>query len=264
MVEAMDEAVGKVLDRLEALGIADDTIVVFTSDNGGLSTSEGSPTSNVPLRGGKGWLYEGGIREPWLVRAPGIAPGSICDMPISSIDLLPTVLQLAGLPAVEHAIDGRGFAGLVRQDPADDRDARARFASRPLFWHYPHYGNQGGFPGSAIRLGRHKLIQRLEDGRVQLFDLAADPGERHDLAEQYPQRVAELREQLFEFYVDQGARFLRPRKERTPWQPPLEELRQGTDDGASSGAGGIDGAGAVDHDSAAVREPQRAQAEQRE
>ncbi len=223
MVEAMDEAVGKVLDQLDSLGIADETIVVFTSDNGGLSTSEGMPTSNLPLRGGKGWLYEGGIREPWLVRAPGVLPGSICDVPISSIDLLPTLLQFAGLPVAEHGIDGRSFVDVVR--PGGVVGARAQLANRPLFWHYPHYGNQGGFPGSAIRLGRHKLIQRLEDGRVHLYDLAADPGERNDLAEQHPERVTAMRQQLFEFYVEQDARFLRPRKDKTPWQPDLDGLR---------------------------------------
>ncbi len=215
MVEAMDQAIGKVLARLDALGLADDTIVVFTSDNGGLSTSEGSPTSNLPFRAGKGWLYEGGLRTPWLVRAPGItAKGATDATPISTIDLLPTVLDLAGLPAVTHAVDGASFAPLLRGSDA------AALAARPLFWHYPHYGNQGGFPGGAVRIGMWKLIERFEDGRVHLFDLAHDPGERTDLAAAEPDRVATLRARLREFQRAQDARFLRPRPDGPePWQP---------------------------------------------
>ncbi|MCA8952239.1 MAG: sulfatase-like hydrolase/transferase [Planctomycetes bacterium] len=215
MVEAMDAAVGTVLDRIDELGLAEDTIVVFTSDNGGLSTSEGSPTSNLPLRGGKGWTYEGGIREPWLVRVPGVtAPGSLCDLPICSIDVLPTLLDLAGLPPVEHEIDGVSFAPALRGEsiPAALRD-------RALFWHYPHYGNQGGFPAGAVRRGRWKLIERLEDGRVHLFDLEADLGERNDLAAREPERVAELRALLHGFYERFDARFLEAKDGVEPWRP---------------------------------------------
>ncbi|MCB1080164.1 MAG: sulfatase-like hydrolase/transferase, partial [Verrucomicrobiae bacterium] len=108
MVEAMDLAVGKVLDKLDALGLTDDTIVVFTSDNGGLSTSEGSPTSNLPLRGGKGWLYEGGIREPFVIRAPGVTKaGSTCAAPVISTDFYPTILDVLGKPLrSEQHLDG--------------------------------------------------------------------------------------------------------------------------------------------------------------
>ena len=217
MVEAMDEAVGKVLDKLDELGLADNTIVVFTSDNGGLSTSEGMPTSNLPLRGGKGWLYEGGIREPWFVRAPGVtAPGSVCSTPISSIDALPTLLELAGAPPLAHAIDGRSFAALLG---AGDEGA-GDLAERPLFWHYPHYGNQGGFPGAAVRVGRHKLIERLEDGRIHLYDLDTDPGERRDLAAIQPRRVEAMRALLHYWYRDCGARFLRAKDGGPePWRP---------------------------------------------
>ena len=144
MVEAMDQAVGKVLKQLDDSGVADNTIVVFTSDNGGLSSSEGSPPSNLPLRGGKGWVYEGGIREPWIIRYPGVTePGSVSSQPICSIDLFPTIAAAAGIK-VEHPIDG------IDIRPALDGGALNR---QSLFWHYPHYSNQGGIPGGAIREG---------------------------------------------------------------------------------------------------------------
>jgi len=211
MVEAMDLAVGQVLAKLDELGLADDTIVVFTSDNGGLSTSEGSPTSNVPLRGGKGWMYEGGIREPWIWRVPGVtAAGSISDVPMCSIDLLPTIQELTGGEPVAHQIDGVSVAGALRG---------GQLQPRPLFWHYPHYGNQGGFPSSAVRLGDYKLIERLEDGRVHLFDLSKDLGERNDLAAQQPERVQRMRRLLHEWYREVDAKFLRERDGRVPWKP---------------------------------------------
>ncbi|MEZ6036676.1 MAG: sulfatase [Planctomycetota bacterium] len=215
MVEAMDQAVGDVLQKLDELGLADDTIVVFTSDNGGLSTSEGSPTSNLPLRGGKGWMYEGGIREPWLWRVPGVTTaGAVSDVPFSSVDLLPTMLELLGAEPVAHTIDGVSIAASLRGE------APAALRERPLFWHYPHYGNQGGFPSAAVRQGDWKLIERLEDGRVHLFDLAHDLGERHDLAAEQPERVAELRGLLHDWYRAIGARFLRAKHGGVePWRP---------------------------------------------
>lgn len=214
MVEAMDEAVGKVLDKLDALGLQDDTIVVFTSDNGGLSTSEGSPTSNLPLRGGKGWMYEGGIREPWLWRVPGVTEaGAESDVPLSSVDLLPTLVELCGVRPPMHEIDGTSVAAMLRGE------APPELRERPLYWHYPHYGNQGGFPSAAVRAGRYKLIERLEDGRVHLFDLVDDLGERNDLAEAQPERVDELRGLLRTWQRRMRAKFLRPRDGREPWVP---------------------------------------------
>lgn len=211
MVEAMDLAVGRVLKQLDGLGLAESTIVVFTSDNGGLSTSEGSPTSNLPLRGGKGWMYEGGIREPWIWRVPGVTtPGSSSAVPISSVDLLPTVLELTNAPPVEHEIDGVSVAAALRGGAMPER---------PLFWHYPHYGNQGGFPASAVRVGDYKLIERLEDGRVHLFDLGEDIGETNDLADAQPERVARMRALLHDWYREVDAKFLRERDGRRPWRP---------------------------------------------
>lgn len=210
MVEAMDQAVGRVLRQLEDSGVADRTLVVFTSDNGGLSTSEGSPTSNLPLRGGKGWVYEGGIREPWIVRYPGVTrPGSVSAEPICSIDLFPTLAAVAGIP-VEHEVDG------VDLRPALEGGTLNRDA---LFWHYPHYGNQGNFPGGAIREGDYKLVERYEDGRVHLYHLKDDPGEARDLAAAQSERVERMRERLHAWYLDVDAQFLREKDGRRPWQP---------------------------------------------
>ncbi len=175
MVEALDSAVGKVLKAIGDNGLDSRTIVVFMSDNGGLSTSEGSPTANVPLRAGKGWLYEGGIREPWIMRAPGVAaPGSVNNTPVSSVDFYPTLLELAGLrKRPEQHLDGTSLVSVLRGDGLQ---------RGPLFWHYPHYANQGGAPGAAIRDGDWKLIKWYEDGAAELFHLASDPGEKYDLS----------------------------------------------------------------------------------
>jgi arylsulfatase A-like enzyme len=190
MLEQMDSAIGRVLAALRSHGLEERTVVIFTSDNGGLSTSEGSPTSNVPLRAGKGWLYEGGIRTPWIIRAPGVgAPGSVCPTPVITTDLYPTILELTGLPAMpaQHQ-DGVSLVPLLR-GAAFDRGS-------PLFWHYPHYGNQGGAPGGAIRQGDWKLIEWYEDGSLELFDLASDVGEKTNLAASNPARTAELHTRL--------------------------------------------------------------------
>jgi len=210
MVEAMDQAVGTVLQQLEDSGVADRTVVVFTSDNGGLSTSEGSPTSNLPLRGGKGWVYEGGIREPWIVRYPGVTKaGSVCAEPICSIDLFPTIAASAGI-AVQHEIDGIDIRPAL-EGKSLNRDA--------LFWHYPHYSNQGGIPGGAIREGQFKLVERYEDGRVHLYDLKADPGESTDLAASMPDRVDQMRDRLHAWYQSVDAKFLQEKDGQVPWKP---------------------------------------------
>ncbi len=198
MVQAMDEAVGKVLNALDRTGLADRTVVVFMSDNGGLSTSEGHPTSNLPLRAGKGWLYEGGIREPWIVRAPGVTrPGSICDTPVISTDFFPTLLDLAGLPPEPAAHrDGVSLLPLLKG---------GRLARGPLFWHYPHYGNQGGAPGGAVRDGDWKLVEWYEDGRLELFNLREDLGEAANLAAREPEKVRSLHAKLKAWRAEVGA-----------------------------------------------------------
>jgi arylsulfatase A-like enzyme len=198
MLEQMDAAVGRVLEALDRDGLADRTIVVFMSDNGGLSTAEGHPTSNLPLRAGKGWLYEGGIREPWIVRAPGVTrAGSTCDTPVISMDFYPTLLALAGLPArPEQHRDGVSLVSLLRGEP---------LARGPLFWHYPHYGNQGGSPGGAVRDGNWKLIESFEDGKLELYNLRDDPGETTDLADTHPDTARALRAKLAAWRESVGA-----------------------------------------------------------
>ena len=189
MVEGLDSAVGQVLRALEDNGLGNRTIVVFMSDNGGLSTSEGSPTSNLPLRGGKGWMYEGGIREPMLIRAPGVTePGAVIDSPVTSVDFYPTLLELAGLRTrPDQHVDGRSMVPLLRGEGS---------VREPLFWHYPHYGNQGGAPGAAIRDGDWKLIKWYEDDAAELFHLRDDPGERYDLSQLNAAKAADLEKRL--------------------------------------------------------------------
>jgi arylsulfatase A-like enzyme len=213
MVEAMDSAVGKVLGTLRTLGLDDNTVVIFMSDNGGLSTSEGHPTSNVPLRAGKGWLYEGGIREPMIVKWPGRASaGSVCGEPVVSTDFYPTLLELAGLPLKpkQHA-DGRSFVPLLKGQT---------MTRGPIFWHYPHYGNQGGSPGGAVRDGDWKLIECFESGRPELYNLRADIGETNNLAEQYPDKVKILHRKLKDFRDRTEAKMPTP---NPAYRPPLEK-----------------------------------------
>lgn len=201
MVESLDASVGAILAELDALGIAENTIVVFTSDNGGLSTSEGWPTSNLPLRGGKGWAYEGGVREPLIVSWPGHLPAdALTDAVVTSPDFFPTLLALAGLPLQPTAhVDGRSFADIL-VSPTTPPPERA------IFWHYPHYSNQRGRPHSAMRKGNWKLIEWLETGRLELYDLIADPGETQDLAQRKPDQAAALCAELHAWRTQVGAR----------------------------------------------------------
>ncbi len=212
MVESMDRAVGHVLDTLDELNLADNTIVCMTSDNGGLSTSEGSPTSNLPLRGGKGWLYEGGIREPFLIRAPGVTKaGQTCDVPVMSIDFYPTLLELTGT-RISHQVDGVSLVSLLGGDGSLDR--------KSLYWHYPHYSNQGGFPGGAVRSGDWKLVERLEDGRTHLYNLADDAGERNDVADAHRELVTKMRDDLHAWYRTVDAKFLQAKPAGpAAWRP---------------------------------------------
>ena len=204
MVEAMDQAVGQVLAYLRTSGLEERTIVVLMSDNGGLSTSEGHPTSNLPLRGGKGWLYEGGIREPMMVRWPGVTtPGSTVATPVTSTDFYPTLLEMVGLPSLprQHP-DGVSMVPLL-QRRSDSTTERAR----AIFWHYPHYGNQGGSPGSAVREGPWKLIEWFEDERLELYNLEEDQGETTNVREEHPEIAQQLHQKLRDWQERVGARY---------------------------------------------------------
>ena len=205
MIESMDAACGQVFDALEESGLAENTLVVFTSDNGGLSTSEGSPTTNLPYRAGKGWLYEGGIRVPLLVRNPATGNGgSKTAEPVYSSDFYPTLLAATGrdpLPA-QHQ-DGVSFLRYLENPNTPPSD-------RAMFWHYPHWGNQGGSPGTAIRHGKWKLIKWLWPERLELFDLEADPGEKTNLAAEQPEITGDLTKRIDDFLTETQA--LQPHK----------------------------------------------------
>jgi arylsulfatase A-like enzyme len=194
MIESMDAACGQVFDALEESGLAENTIVVFTSDNGGLSTSEGSPTTNLPYRAGKGWLYEGGIRVPLLVRNPATGHGgTTCAEPVYSTDYFPTLLAATGhdlLP--EQHKDGASFLPFLEKPGTAP-------SGRPMFWHYPHWGNQGGSPGTAVRAGKWKLIRWQWPERTELFDLEADPGEKTNLAAEQPEITGDLTRRIKNF-----------------------------------------------------------------
>ena len=185
MLEQMDSAIGRVLTALKTNGVAEHTVIIFMSDNGGLSTAEGFPTSNLPLRGGKGWPYEGGVREPFIIHAPGVTkPGSICETPVISTDFYPTLLELSGLSLqpTQHR-DGVSLVPLLKG---------GKLPHRELFWHYPHYANQGGGPCGAIRDGDWKLIEWYEDSRLELFNLREDLGESKNVATEHPDKVERL------------------------------------------------------------------------
>ena len=185
MIESMDDAVGMVLETLDRLKLTDNTIVVFTSDNGGVSAGDGKATSNLPLRGGKGRQWEGGIREPFYIKSPKmIAAGSKCDVPVIGTDFYPTLLEMAGLDArPEQHVDGVSLVPLLTGKEIENR---------ALFWHYPHYGNQGGEPSTIITHGKWKLIHYYEDDRSELYNIDSDVGEQSDAAKEFPEVVEKL------------------------------------------------------------------------
>ena len=197
MLESVDESVGRIVRKLDELGLSENTLLVFTSDNGGLAVKEGAntpATCNAPLRGAKGQLFEGGIRVPLIVRMPGTVPaGRVCDVPVTSTDWFPTILRACGV-------------GRREGDPADGLDIMPLITGRgepperaALFWHQPHYSNQGGTPTGAVRKGNFKLIEFFEDARVELYNLAEDAGENRDLAREMPAKRDELRTLLHEW-----------------------------------------------------------------
>lgn len=209
MLETLDNGIGRIMQKLDDLKLAENTLVIFTSDNGGLATLEGSQTpatSNAPLREGKGFLYEGGIRVPLLMRWPGNIKPGINSTTVSGVDLLPTILELCNQPAAKE-IDGQSFVAAWKE---------SRELPRELYWHYPHYANQGGKPGSAIRAGRWKLIEFFEDGRRELFDLTSDMRENRNLVVQHPQVAAELAQKLMEWRKSVGAKMMEPNPNYAP------------------------------------------------
>jgi arylsulfatase A-like enzyme len=198
MIDSLDQSVGRIRDELKRLGIADRTLVIVVSDNGGRVPT----TSNLPLRVGKGSCYEGGTRVPLIVYWPGVTkPDTICEIPVISMDLFPTICSVVGLPeAAKSAVDGVSLVPILRGSGQLERDE--------LFWHYPHYQHYqkgGATPYSAIRKGDFKLIEFLDDMRVELYDLRDDIGEEKNLAEERPEKVTELRERLHQWRQEVGA-----------------------------------------------------------
>ncbi|MDE2827744.1 MAG: sulfatase-like hydrolase/transferase, partial [Bacteroidota bacterium] len=195
MVASVDESVGRVLQALEAAELQDNTIVVFTSDNGGLSTlSRGrawAPTSNLPFRAGKGWLYEGGIRIPLIVSGIHRDP-TVMDVPGTTDDLLPTIASLAGLP---DPIDVDGLDLFAKPAP-----------ERALYWHFPHYHGSANRPSGAVRQGRYKVIEWFETNSAELYDLDSDPGETTDISTFEPAKTQELLRKMQSWRDEVGAR----------------------------------------------------------
>jgi len=206
MLESIDECAGRIMAALDKLKLADNTLVIFTGDNGG----ESRVTSNGPLRAGKSTLYEGGIREPLIVRLPGVVkPGSVCRAPVSTVDFYPTLGALAGAkPDARQKLDGLSLAPLLTQSGRIDREA--------LYWHYPlarrHF--LGGRSAGAIRKGHLKLIEFYDTGEVELYNLKDDPSETTDLAGRMPEKAAELRKMLGDWRKSVGARIPKAPKAR--------------------------------------------------
>jgi len=204
MLENLDKNIGRLLEALERTGQSDNTIVIFTSDNGGLSTAEGSPTCNSPLSEGKGFVREGGVRVPLCIKWPSmIEPGSLCDTPVTGTDFYPTLLEAAGLPLLpEQHCDGVSLAPLFRGE-ALSRDA--------IYWHYPHYGNQGGTPAAAVRMGDYKLIRFFEGDWFELYNLAEDIEETTDLSGKLPGLAQSMSESLSRWLASVKARIPKKR-----------------------------------------------------
>lgn len=207
MVYAMDENVGRLLKCLDDMKLNDNTIVVFTSDNGGLSTlyRKGGPTSNAPLRAGKGWCYEGGIRVPAIVRAPGwTKAGTVSHEPIISMDFFPTLLDYVGFPLQpKDHVDGLSLKPVLKDQKALGRKA--------LYWHYPHYHGSAWETGSAVRAGEWKLVQFYDEAKVELYNLQHDLSEEHDLAPNLPKKTKEMLDLLVEWQKKIGAKIPRSR-----------------------------------------------------
>jgi arylsulfatase A len=199
MMFSMDEAVGRVLAKLDELKISDRTVVLFTGDNGGqLGGPQRVVTSNVPLRAGKGSVYEGGVRVPTFLRVPGVTkPGSECATPIMTIDYLPTFVELAGIKS-EAKVDGVSIVPLLR-------DPKAILARKDLYWHYPHYHPGGATPYGAVRSGDWRLIEFYEGNRVELYNLRDDGSEKNDLAKEKPEAAKELLAKLHGWRKEVGA-----------------------------------------------------------
>ena len=210
LLEQTDEAVGHVLNTLENLGLEENTVVVFVSDNGGVSAGDDYATSNLPLRGGKGYQWEAGTRIPFFIKAPQIANANKqVATPVTGADLFPTLLELAGIENPAQ-VDGKSLVPLLRNQSMEERS---------LFWHYPHYGNQGGDPSAIIRKGDWKLIHYFENNKSELYHLGKDMGETTDLFDENPAVGETLKIELLEWLRETNAKI----PERDPLHNEAEE-----------------------------------------
>jgi arylsulfatase A len=220
MIESTDIALGSLRKVLEQAGVADNTLMLLTSDNGGVGYQGRRLhriADNGGLRAGKGYLYEGGIREPLIVHLPGVTkPNTVCDVPVTGMDFMSTILKAAGVGPPPQPTDGLDFSNLLRGATALDRDA--------LYWHYPHYSDQGGTPSGAIREGDWKLIEFFEDNHIELYNLSQDPGEQYDFASSFGAKAAELRDKLHLWRKDVDA--VMPTRNPN-FNPQLEVARTG-------------------------------------
>jgi len=193
MVTSVDESLGRIRAKLEELNLADNTVILMTGDNGGLDRRGGNPTENHPLRAGKGSAYEGGIRVPFIAHWPDVTPaGSVNETPVVTPDYYPTILKMTGVPGdPQHntQVDGVDLTGILK-------DPTTGLRRQDLFWHYPHYHTGGAVPHSAIRSGDYRLVQFHLDGRYELYNLAADIGERKDLSQSEPEKAKEMLDKL--------------------------------------------------------------------
>jgi len=202
MIKALDDNVGRLINHLKQAGTYDNTLIIFVSDNGGLSTAEGSSTSNLPLAKGKGWMYEGGIRVPFIIKPPQLKKPSISDLPVTGVDFFSTIMGYANNSATSLATDGINLKPFM--------EGKKQAKERPLFWHYPHYSNQGANPASAIRLGDFKLIHDLEVDAYELYNLKSDIGETKNLAIALPEKTAALKGMLNEWVTKNYNKKLEP------------------------------------------------------
>lgn len=211
LVESMDDAVGMVLKALKENGLEENTIVIFTSDNGGVVSGDNYSTNCAPLKAGKGYQWEGGIRVPYIVNVPWLKnSGKKNATPVSGSDIYPTLLDLAGLPLrPQNHVDGKSILPVLKGGALEER---------PLYWHYPHYGNQGGRPVSIIRKGDWKLIHYWEDNRNELYNLTKDIHEDNNLADEQQQITNELYNQLTDWLAEVDAQY--------PKQDPLYDAQK--------------------------------------
>tara|TARA_R110002049_G_scaffold301303_1_gene493289 strand:+ start:387 stop:1988 length:1602 start_codon:yes stop_codon:yes gene_type:complete len=201
LVETMDDAIGVVFDELEDSGLDDNTIIIFTSDNGGVASGDAFSTSNLPFRGGKGYHWEGGIREPYLISVPNKnSNGKKSAYPVTGADLFPTILDYANIDLLpEQHQDGISLRSII--------DEGKILAERPLYWHYPHYGNQGGDPSSVVREGDWKLIHYYENNSDELYNLANDPYEQNNIAATNPEITKNLSNKLINWLKEVNAQY---------------------------------------------------------